>query len=147
MIDPNLGRVSVVIMPAAAARQSEPRFALANSTPRAILSIGKWAPMTPVDITRTCSATIESASATRLEVARAFFKPIAPVQALALMVLVATARIDFGFSSSRCISSSTGAAFTLFFVNTPAAMQSTSLTTSEKSGAPSFFSPAWTPAT
>jgi len=82
-----------------------------------------------------------------LAVARAFFSPSAPVQAFALIVLVATARIDFGFSSNRCISSKTGAALTLLRVNTPAAMQSTSLATSEKSSAPSFFKPAWTPAT
>ena len=134
-------------MAAAAARQSEPRLALDSSTPRAILSMGRCVPMTPVDITNTCSASISSAAATISEVARAFSRPIEPVQALALTVLVATARMDCGLAATRSISSSTGAALTLLRVKTPAATQSTSLTTREKSSAPAFFNPACTPAT
>ncbi len=88
--------VSVVSMPRAAATRassSAPNWPAAWAIPWAIFSMGKNAPITPVESTRAWSAAAWQAAAARRAISSASRRPRSPVQALALPELATTARI------------------------------------------------------
>ena len=108
----------------------------------AIAFTSRGLPITPVEATRTSSERTPNCFAARSAVLRASFSPAVPVQALAhpAFAIIALA-LPFWICSWVRI---TGAAFTLFVVNTPAAVASFSEKISAKSRALPFLSPTAT---
>ena len=108
---PACGSVSVVNMPRAAAISDaslRPSFTAAAAMPWAILSIGRNAPITPVESTRAWSGSAPQAAAASRAISSASRRPRSPVQALATPEQITTARIrSLGV---RLRSSATGAA-------------------------------------
>jgi len=142
-----LGRVSVVIMAREAASQpSGASCAAAAASPAVIFAIGSRGPMTPVDITATERGGKPAAASAPAAIAAASASPPSPVHAFAQPELIATPRNPAGCSVSRPRSYWTGAAGNALRVNTAAALQGRSLTTSARSAAPFFLMPAATPA-
>ncbi len=140
--------VSVVNMPRAAeSRQAalSPSFTAAAAMPCSILSMGRKAPITPVESTRTCSSLAPQAAAASRVICRASSSPRWPVQALATPEQITTARIrSLGV---RLRSNSTGAATTRFCVYTPTPVAAVSDMTSDRSGlCASRLMRQWTPA-
>ena len=80
--------------------------------------------MTPVEATNTSEVLTPRASPVRCAVFSASFIPFRPLQAFAFPLFATIARTVRPFSTS--MSRSTGAAFTLFFVNTAAEVAGTS---------------------
>ncbi len=95
-------------------------------TPATILSMGSCMPITPVDATRTPSAETPKISAAASAVALQYPYPSSPVHALAIPAFMITA---WALSEwyTTCWSHFTGAAFTIFVVNVPAATHGFSL--------------------
>ncbi|ETH61083.1 hypothetical protein L553_3443 [Bordetella pertussis I036] len=110
----------MVMMPWAAPYQpSARRSATAAGRPAVRRSIGSGSRITPVENGRICSAGTSSSLPSAAQVSWAFFRPGAPVPALALPVLTTRARI--GPPWARCASHTcTGAARKRLRVNTPA---------------------------
>src|SRR5688572_23368476 len=84
-----------------------------------IFSIGIATPMRPVEQTSTCLALSPSAFPAAAHIRLACCNPGTPVQALALPLLATIARTSEDARFAR--ETRTGAAFTLFVVNVPAA--------------------------
>ena len=118
-----LATVSVVMMACAAACQlSAPRSACAAGRPATRRSTGSGSRMTPVENGSTCAAPTPSSSPTASQVACAAWRPGSPVPALAMPVLITSARISppaARWLRHNC----TGAAQKRFCVNTPATVQ------------------------
>ena len=135
-------RVSVVKI--ASAKPSPPSSPAAALMPAEILSIGNRSPMTPVEATATSSASIPSASAASLCIARASSTPRPPVAALAMPLFATTARTPPASTASRVTTS--GAPLTALRVNTAAASQGSSENRSPRSRTPEPRTPHATPA-
>ena len=121
--------VSVVMIAlAAAVPLARSGFFAAASTamPARTLSMGSCMPMTPVEPTSTLSLSIPSISAASSAVSRQYLMPSSPVHALAIPELTTTAW-GFFLLSTTARSHFTGAAFTTFVVNVPAALHGFSL--------------------
>ena len=101
--------------------------------------------MTPVDATKTALPGIESTSPALSAMRLQYSIPSSPVQALATPLLATTACTK-GLVSQISLSQFTGAAFTTFVVNVPAAWHGTSLYTIAISLTFAFFTPAAIPA-
>ena len=101
------------------------------------LAMSNCAPMTPVDAGSSSSAGTPSALAARFRVSRQLARPWSPVQALAWPELTRNPDI-FRPSASISLHCSTGAAWNLLVVNTPAATPGASLTMAPRSSL-SFF--------
>ncbi len=116
-----LATVSVVMMACAAACQwSVARSACAAGKPAISLSTGRCSRITPVENGSTSRGAQPSRPATASQVARAATMPCSPVAALAMPVLITSARRLP--SPARCSRQTvTGAAQQRFWVNTPAA--------------------------
>ena len=141
----SFGFVSVVMIAFSASRwPSRDNAAAASSTPRKILSIGRYEPITPVDATRTCSVFTVSVSAVFAAHARQSSIPCSPVQAFATP-LFATITEIYGDFCNCSLSNTTGAAATLFVVNMAAADAGISDAIKQKSFR-SFLMPQFTPA-
>ena len=122
---PSLMRVSVVMIASAASTasgRSEEASAGAAST---ILCAGSRTPITPVEALTTAPAGIFSARATASQTVFTSSSPSGPVSALALPLLITTARMPS--EGRRFSASSTGAALARFWVKQPAAAQDDSL--------------------
>ena len=142
-----LGTVSVVIMPSAALAQCAAcASAKAAGKPATMRSTGKFSMMTPVEKGKTCCALTFNRAANASAVARASAKPLAPVPALALPVLMTMARICVSTAVVTCCKCSrhtcTGAAQYLFWVNTPATALPSSNKMTVRSLRPTFRTPA-----
>ena len=107
-------------------------------------STGMRCPMTPVDATSTSFGSMPSVFAVSSALRFASARPGAPVQAFAQPLLARMACMRPPLTTSR--SYSTGAAATAFVVNTAAAAQGASATTSATSLRPLYFIAAGTPA-
>ena len=84
-----LGRVSVVMIPAAAsAQRSSARSARAAGNAASILATGRGSPITPVEYGSTEVSATPASSASLAQVCAAAARPASPVPALALPVLV-----------------------------------------------------------
>src|SRR5437867_11968170 len=118
--DAALGSVSVVMMPSAACAQwSTRRSASAAGRPASMRSTGSVSMITPVENGSTCSGATPSCLPKAMQVERARAKPSSPVPALALPVLISSARI--GWPPARnSRHSCTGAAQKRLRVKTPA---------------------------
>ena len=84
-------------------------------TPSSTFSTGSCWPITPVELTKTSSSPRPSSSSARTSTFLALARPCSPVAALALPLLMTTARALPFFSTSR--PSRTGAAQNLLVVN------------------------------
>ncbi|MOA02719.1 hypothetical protein D3C78_1221850 [compost metagenome] len=83
------GRVSVVMMPAAASAQlSTDRLARAAGRAASIFSTGSGSPITPVEYGSTAFSSTPASSASLAQARTAAARPGSPVPALALPVLV-----------------------------------------------------------
>jgi len=113
------GKVSVVIMPRAAASQaSSPSDACRDGSAETSFSCGRTSPITPVDAMNTCFAGQPARSAAAAAVAMQASRPALPVKTLALPAFTTTARALPAPSAAR--HQSTGAPGHLLEVNTPA---------------------------
>ena len=139
----SLTRVSVVMIASAAAMASGLSEAESAGIAATILCAGSRTPMTPVDAVSTALAGIRSCLAAASQTVLTSSSPSGPVSALALPLLITTAR---SCSAGRRFSASrTGAALARFCVKQPAAEQGVSLYTSARSLRFGLM-PAWMPA-
>ena len=141
------GFVSVVITAFSAARPASgvaARFAAADFMPASRRSIGRGWPITPVEATSTSFGSMPSVFAVSSALRRASARPCAPVQAFAQPLFARMAWMRPPRTAAR--SYSTGAAATAFVVNTAAAAQGASATTSATSLRPLYLISAGTPA-
>ena len=114
-----LGKVSVVMMPRAAAGQpSSRRLACSAGSAATSLSCGSTSPITPVEATNTCFGGQPTSLAAAAAVAAQVSRPALPVNTLALPAFTTTARALPPASAAR--HQSTGAPGHLLEVNTPA---------------------------
>ena len=150
--DAALGRVSVVMMPwAAANHRSDCRSAIAPGRPASMRSTGSVSMITPVEKGSTWAGARPISAASAAQVLRARSTPSAPVPALALPVLTTSARMPAPLS--RCSRQTwTGAAQKRLVVKTPATLDpgaSASTTRSSRLGLrmPARATPRRTPAT
>ncbi|MOA47205.1 hypothetical protein D3C78_1698190 [compost metagenome] len=90
---------------------------------------------------RICSGRQSSSLASASHTARAFWRPDSPVPALALPVLITSARICTP-ASRFCLQICTGAAQKRFCVNTPATVLPLSMRMTSTSLRPGFLIPA-----
>ncbi len=142
----SLWKVSVVIMAFAASVlpvSSEVSPSATSPSCRSINAIFNCAPMGPVDKTATSSFITPKAEATSSAIFSAFFMPCSPVKLFAQPLFAITALIR-PFSSCRFVNRR-GAAFSLFNVNTPAALPPPSINANPL--LPSFLPYALTPFT
>src|SRR5467141_4467913 len=128
---PNLMRVSVVRIASAAGRGSAFSEAASAGTAATILWAGSRTPIAPVEALTTAPAPTWSSLATASQTVFTSSSPSGPVSALALPLLITTARIPS--AGSRFSASRTGAALARFWVKQPAAEQGVSLYTSARS--------------
>src|SRR6185369_3915760 len=127
-----LGTVSVVMMACAACSQwSGPASARAAGRPASMRSTGNGSMITPVENGSTCSVAMSRCRASAVQLARARTSPSSPVPALALPVLMTSARISPRVRWSR--HTWTGAAQKRFCVNTPATDAPASINTTARS--------------
>src|SRR5439155_8679796 len=113
-----LGFVSVVMIArAAASPDSALRLSHACEIPDLTAAMGRWRPMTPVELPSTYYGYRSSLSADSLAISSASLKPCAPVHAFALPELIVSAWTRFRWRCSW--SMTTDADFTLLVVNTP----------------------------
>src|SRR3990170_6303405 len=132
--------ISVVIIASAA---SIPpvllNFLTRAGIPFLIFSIGRESPITPVDATRIFSGDIPRVLAVRSTISSACLYPVLPIHAFALPLFTITP-LAFPFLIYFWLNI-TGAAFTRFSVNTPAAQASTSEKIRARSFLPVFLMP------
>src|SRR5512141_1732803 len=142
---PRFGKASVVQIasPAVAIPVGERRAARPGRA-ATILSTGSGTPMTPVEPIRSESTGRPRAAPAARDVSRTARFPTAPVQAFALPLFATIPRSRDRVRSA--LPQTTGAAATLFRVNTTADTQGRSLTTSARSGFPDFLIPHDVPA-
>ena len=115
----SLGKVSVVMMAAAAAAQpSSANAAVRSGRPAVMRSSASGSPMTPVEARKTSSRAQPSAEAAAAAQRRTEASPSRPVKALALPELTRIARARPPFSAAR--HQSTGAEAVSERVSTPA---------------------------
>lgn len=128
----SLGNVSVVHIALAAASQESceaDKVEYAVGIPERILCMGRRWPITPVDITRVWPISSGGRSgamhlSTAWDISKASFNPPCPVTAFAQPAFMAMARKPSPWrQSSIALLTVTGAARTLFLVNTAAAEQ------------------------
>ena len=134
-----LGTVSVVMMARAASLQCA---AFTPGRARVIFCAGKGSRITPVEKGSTCSMSQPTCAATAAHTASASSRPCAPVPALALPVLITSARMPFSLVKC-CLAMCTGAAQKRFWVNTAPTLLALLSTISVKSLWSGFFTPAW----
>ena len=127
-----LGKVSVVMIPRAAASQPDSdRLACSSGNAAVSFSWGRTSPITPVEERKTCSMGTPAILAAAAAVALQASAPALPVKTLALPALITTARALPPGSISR--HQSTGAPGHLEVVKTPATVvpgASSAITTS-----------------
>ncbi len=87
-----LGKVSVVMIVAAASSHPHGRAAKAASSPASALSTGSGTPMTPVEATNTSEGLQPRCPAARAAIASTAARPRAPVKAFELPALTTSAR-------------------------------------------------------
>ena len=135
-----LGKVSVVLMASAAARQPAGAASARPSTrPPTAASSGSvsiGSPITPVEASRTWPGSIPSRPATVSAVSRAASRPAAPVKALAFPALHTMARTRPPPAPSASRHHSTGAEGHKDRVSTPATVVSAGRAASIRSGRP-----------
>ena len=131
--DAAFGTVSVVMIASAASAQWSGRAsASAAGSAASMRSCGSVSMITPVENGSTCSGRQPSSRASAAQVERARARPSAPVPALALPVLMRSARMLS--PAARCSRQScTGAAQNRFAVKTPATRAPGSSTTTVRS--------------
>src|SRR5574340_141422 len=136
-----LATMSVVMIACAASLQwAGARSAWAAGSAGRILSTGSGSRITPVENGSTCSAPMPMIPATASQVRRARSRPSSPVPALALPVLITSARISA--LARCCLHRMTGAAQKRFCVNTPATRLPGASSISVMSRRPGFLMPA-----
>ena len=150
--DAAFATVSVVMMACAAVAQFDSfRSASAAGRPASIRSIGSGSMMTPVENGSTCSGERSSRRASAWQLWSARASPSAPVPALALPVLITSARTPG--PCARCLRHNcTGAAQKRFVVNTPATLVPAGTVTTVRSRrfalrTPAIVMPSFTPRT
>ena len=137
-----LGTVSVVMMPSAARAQwSGAASAMAAGRPASMRSTGSGSMMTPVENGSTCAGSILRSAASAALVCRARARPSSPVPALALPVLIISARMS-GRPCRRSRQICTGAAQKRLLVNTPPTLVPASSSITVKSLRPALRTPA-----
>ena len=140
------GRVSVVMMPRAAASPPSARSPFANaSMPGRIFPMSSRTPMRPVEHTSISSAPTPTCLAAQAAMSVASRIPALPVHAFAWPLFTTTPRVRPNFST-RARSSRTVAACTWFVVNVAATVAGRSLSNIAMSAVPLAFSPAAVPA-
>jgi hypothetical protein len=118
---------------------------MAAGRPATIFATGSGSRITPVENGKTCCASMPSRRAVSAQVACAFARPVSPVPALALPVLITSARIGLPpapAAARLALLTWTGAAQKRFFVNTPATVAPSASRITSKSLRLGFLMPA-----